>query len=87
MGVKGSLRASSFGFFDRCSYFGLTLAENNIQFPHGSPPTGVYGHFGGHQIIESFVGTCQEIHYVLWGTDTSGSGNSSNWGDAGRDVL
>ena len=61
--------------------------ESHVQFPHGSLPMGIYGCFGGQQIIEGFVGTCPELHYVLWGTDASGSGNSSNWGDASRDVL
>ena len=87
MSIEGHLRAGSFSFFDRCSCFRLTLVESYVLFPHGSPPTGVYGHSGGQQIIESFVGTCLELYYVLQGTDASGSGDSSNWGDASGDVL
>ena len=38
MSIEGHLRAGSFIFFDRCSSFGLTLAESYTQFPHSSPP-------------------------------------------------
>ena len=72
MSIQGDLRAGSFSFFDGCSCFGLALAESYVQFPHGCLPTGIYGCIGGQQIIEGFIGTCPELHYVLWGTDASG---------------
>ena len=87
MSIEGHLRAGSFNFFDRHSCFGLALVESYTQFPHGSPPIGLYGCFGDQQIIKGFVGNCPELYYVLQGTDVSGSGNGGNWGDAGGDVL
>ena len=87
MGIEGHLRAGSFSFFDRHGCLGLALAESYAQFPHGSPPMGIYGCLGGQEILKGFVGICPELQFIHRGSNASGPGNSSSWGDAGGDVL
>ena len=65
--IKSCLRADSFGFFDRFSCLGLVLAKFCTQFPDGSLPTGIYGCFGGQQILKGFVCICPELHCIHQG--------------------
>ena len=78
-------RAAGFGFSDRFSCLGLILTKFHTQFPDGSLPTGIYGCFGGQQILKGFVGICPKLHWVHWGSDASGPRSHSNRGDAGGD--
>ena len=61
--------------------------EYYAQFPDSSLSPGIYGSFGVKQIIEGIVGISLELCLVHQGTSASTSGNGSNWGDIGGDVL
>ena len=39
----------------------------HTQFPDGSLPVGIYGCFGGQQILEGFVGICPKFHCITGG--------------------
>ena len=59
----------------------------HTQFLDGSLPVGIYGCFGGQQILEGFVGIHPKLHCVHQGSDASIPRNHSNRGNAGGDPL
>ena len=70
-GCQESLESRQLGFFHRFGCWGLILAEYYAQFPDGSLPTGIYGCFGGQQILKGFVGICPELQCIHQGSKTS----------------
>ena len=57
------------GFFDGFHCFGFISMTFHAKFQDGPPPAGVYGCFGGQQLLEGFVGICAELHCVCQESD------------------
>ena len=59
----------------------------HAKFPNGPLPVGIYGCFGGQQLLKGFVGICAELHCIYQGSDALRSRGHGNGRDAGGDSL
>ena len=87
LSIQIGLGADGFSFFDgfHCSEFIST--KFCTKFSDSPLPVGVYGCFGGQQLLKGFVGICMELHCIHQGSDALRSRGHCDGRDAGGDSL